>query len=127
MISFVSNDNELDSSTRAGFGGYTKGSLYLRQGETLYIYLGSNGRVGANSVFNGGGNYGSGNAGSGGGATDFRLVTGAWNDDLSLDSRLMVAAGGGGAARSGVNHPGQHAGGLKGAGTADYYAAGGGG
>ena len=83
--------------------------------------------MGANSVFNGGGNYGSGNAGSGGGATDFRLVSGAWNDDLSLDSRLMVAAGGGGAARSGVNHPGQHAGGLKGAGTSDYYAAGGGG
>ena len=83
--------SELDSPTRAGFGGYTKGSLYLRQGETLYIYLGAQGRVGANSVFNGGGDYGSGNAGSGGGATDFRLVAGAWNDDLSLNSHLIVA------------------------------------
>ena len=35
--------------------------------------------------------------GSGGGATDVRLVNGAWNDFDSLASRIMVAAGGGGA------------------------------
>lgn len=33
-------------------------------------------------------------SGAGGGATDFRLVPGSWNDKESLYSRIMVAGGG---------------------------------
>src|SRR5690606_21349938 len=39
-------------------------------------------------------------AGGGGGATDIRLVSGAWNNTASLRSRIMVAAGGSGSSWS---------------------------
>ena len=73
--------------------------------------------------YNGGGatgKYGSYFGGSGGGATDFRLISGNWQDPSSLDSRLMVAAGGGGFGRySSSYRPGGYAGGLLGAGVAE--------
>lgn len=50
------------------------------------------------------------NSGSGGGATDVRLVGGAWNNFDSLKSRIMVAAGGGG----GSGHEGLSTGGYAG-------------
>lgn len=92
-----------------GKGGYTRGVLSLKQGDQIYVYVGGQGNnttSGRYSLmaggYNGGGNTGGQNCcgrlfGSGGGATDFRITGGAWNDATSLASRIMVAGGGGGA------------------------------
>ncbi len=89
---------------RSGRGGYTYGEVSLNDGYTLYVYVGGAGKYGAgtNSYggplggWNGGGNGGNKNSGSGGGATDVRTKNGAWNSEESLNSRIMVAGGGGG-------------------------------
>ena len=86
-----------------GRGAYVSGIMYLDLGEYLYFYIGEQGDKAA--AFNGGG------AGSltdpryfgGGGATDVRLISGAWNDETSLESRIMVAGGGGGTAAGDTN------------------------
>ncbi len=104
-----------------GKGAYTSGVITLQRGDRLYVYVGESGKKGSSgneetrtmgsgavATFNGGGaggnasgsetygfsNYAGGN--SGGGATDVRLVGGAWNDAEGLKSRIMVAGGGGG-------------------------------
>ena len=88
-----------------GKGAYTSGIIELNEGETIYVYVGEH-REDRLESFNAGTTGGTGNdsvnGGSvngygGGGATDIRLVSGAWNDDNSLASRIMVAGGGGGA------------------------------
>ncbi len=75
-------------------GAYTTGSIYLNKDQAIYVYVGQ-GNVYTYDVtsFNGG----TGNCGGypGGGATDFRLVAGSWNEITSLRSRIMVAAGSG--------------------------------
>ena len=81
-----------------GKGGYVAGIITLSSGTTLYAYVG-----GQAQAFNGAGisapsevsqHFGN----SGGGATDFRLVKGStWKEFNSLKSRIIVAAGGGGA------------------------------
>ena len=81
-----------------GKGGYVAGIITLSSGTTLYAYVG-----GQAQAFNGAGisssiqislHYGN----SGGGATGFRLVKGStWKEFNSLKSRIIVAAGGGGA------------------------------
>jgi hypothetical protein len=106
-----------------GNGGYVGGIIYLKQNQQLYVYVGqyNNTRYGT-TIFNGGGIVpDNSNSGRGGGATDFRFVPGdsdaEWDKPLSLNSRIMVAGGGGGCGdqSSGVSG-GQygHAGGLKG-------------
>ena len=115
----------------AGYGAYTSGDIYLKSGETLYIYVGQKGNQGVNgsssrsaATYNGGG-AGAGasdnddSSGSGGGATDVRLVAGEWNSQSSLVSRIMVAAGGAGAPLIGKGNSfhGGHGGGLTGAGN----------
>lgn len=87
-----------------GKGAYTQGYISLSKGEIIYIYVGgtSTNYVGG---YNGGGSGGvyttdTSNEESitgGGGATDIRLISGKWSDINSLRSRIMVAAGGGGA------------------------------
>ena len=86
-----------------GKGAYTSGMIYLNEGEKIYVYVGSQG--GSNNTvtniggYNGGGysgDYSGSNSYGGGGATDFRLNNGTWNDSTSLASRIMVAAGGAG-------------------------------
>ena len=93
-----------------GFGAYTSGVIKLNKDDTLYVYVGGRGldaKAGNNRAggWNGGGSstYDHSDneaSGSGGGATDIRLVptssTTAWNEFNSLKSRIMVAAGGGG-------------------------------
>lgn len=87
-----------------GRGAYTKGIIDLKANDTLYVYIGEKGKMTTSNnetpfTFNGGGSGGSGfNIGgyNGGGATDVRLKSGAWNESTSLSSRIMVAAGGGG-------------------------------
>ena len=93
-----------------GNGGYTSGILRLNEGDIIYVYVGGKGTdavVGKNSPggWNGGGlgtwdNRDDETSGGGGGATDFRLVNGDWNDLNSLYSRIMVAGAGGGASWS---------------------------
>ena len=104
-------------------GGYTSGKLNLSKQVSLYIYVGQhpiyNYRDSLGQVFpkgyNGGGagssqiynkqvkkfaQYG----GSGGGATDIRLMSSNWDDFNSLKSRIMVAAGGAGGTYRSMYH-----------------------
>ena len=89
-----------------GNGGYSSGNIVLTNGQKIYIYVGEKGpdaivRQNTTTAFNGGGlgTWDGGDdeaAGAGGGATDIRLVSGDWNNESSLASRIMVAGGGGG-------------------------------
>ena len=101
-----------NSSYVGGKGAYTQGTIRLNKNDLLYVYVGSQG-----DGFNSGGT-GNGNGKTGGGSTDIRLVreskfhnTTVWTDPESLASRIMVAAGGAGAAYNGT---GKAAGGLIG-------------
>ena len=105
-----------------GKGAYTQGTIHLNKDDVLYIYVGEH-RSDRNASFNagstGGSGYDSNNSGSnngygGGGATDIRLVNGEWNSQESLASRIMVAAGGGGATDYSYPANGGAAGGLVG-------------
>ena len=102
------------SNAEGGKGAYTSGILSLTEGDTIYFYVGGQGSARSSSDpagaitggWNGGGagnknrtNYNQANS-AGGGATDVRLVAGDWNDAQSLNSRIMVAAGGGGSYES---------------------------
>ena len=102
-----------NTSYPGGKGAYTSGEIYLDTDKTYYIYVGGEGRYVSTKKevlggWNGGGNT-IGQAGdlenirfwtSGGGATDIRtemtssLTT--WNENKSLKTRIMVAAGGSG-------------------------------
>ncbi|MDR2521676.1 MAG: hypothetical protein LBC72_03875, partial [Spirochaetaceae bacterium] len=117
-----------------GKGGYTAGDIYLTAGDKLYMYLGGGGNnrtpgstKAYEASYNGGGRASNQQShGAGGGATDVRTVAASTpepsNDAVSLASRIMVAAGGGGAvARFNGNEPsdtkpnvGGYAGGLIG-------------
>jgi len=111
-----------------GKGGYSTGIVYLNEGQILYVYVGGQG-TGATGITKGGYNGGGDSSGrtnyktySGGGATDIRLVDGAWNDSASLLSRFIVAGGGGSGAWNGTyGGTGGAGGGLTGiAGTSTY-------
>ena len=89
-----------------GKGAYTTGEIYLTEGTVLYIHVGGTVVTNSSSICNIIGGYNGGISlddgqcayGSpGGGATDFRIVSGNWDDFDSIKSRIMVAAGGGGA------------------------------
>ncbi|MER0313724.1 glycine rich domain-containing protein [Clostridioides difficile] len=123
-------------------GGYTAGSLILKENTTLHVYVGQSGYCkGVNGIetcrsgFNGAGGittYKSASDGyyslAGGGATDIRLIGGNWDNLQSLLSRIIVAGGGGGG--SGNSHDSiGHGGGTKGKdgiSIANKYFAGGG-
>lgn len=83
-------------------GAYVSGIIYLDDNDHIYFYTGAVG--GSSGTMNSGS--------SGGGATDVRLISGDWNDEESLASRIMVAAGGGSAGAGGAisglgNNPGK--------------------
>jgi hypothetical protein len=108
-----------------GYGGYVKGLVSLKSGQSLGVYVGQYGNraSGVRKNWNGGGynDGGENNAGYGGGATDFRLLLAdvdpaVWNTAASLNSRILVAGAGGGSgdnAATGTLYHG-HAGGLQG-------------
>lgn len=83
-------------------GGYSKGTLSVTPGETLYVYVGGQGtstttKYGSYTLFSGGWNGGGsvstqGNGGAGGGASDVR------KGGQALTNRVIVAGGGGGVA-----------------------------
>ena len=100
-----------------GMGGYTQGAINLSSGDNFYVYVGQQGsRVSGQDVYDGAGWNGGGaghdratadrRASGGGGATDIRLVSGNWNNASSLRSRIMVAAGGGGALQQNAGNGG---------------------
>ena len=98
-----------------GKGGYCSGWIALPHNISVYVYVGQSGEEILEQTFNGGGTAGiNGNAFSGGGATDIRLIDGDWNDFKSLKSRIIVAAGGGGAQHYYAGSNGGYAGGLIG-------------
>lgn len=77
-------------------GAYSSGSIELKEGESLEIYVGGAGNPGnygnhSSGGWNGGGEGGLYHGGSGGGATDIR------KDGISDNDRIIVAGGGGGA------------------------------
>ena len=79
-----------------GNGGYTHAEIYLRTNQSYYVYVGSSGASGTSfsgAGYNGGGGSGM-TSGAGGGATDIRLYSGQWYQNLG--SRILVAGGGGG-------------------------------
>ena len=81
-------------------GAYAKGDIELKAGKKLYVYVGNYDLTVNSKGFNGGGittyRYSDSNNGVGGGATDVRLKNGDWDDEASLASRIIVAAGAGG-------------------------------
>ena len=89
------NDVYYPNSVFGGRGGYSKGDVYLAAGTTINVYVGGQGS-GCNASY--------WRSSGGGGATDFRLVGGNWNDNAGLYSRILVAGGGGG--RHGNNYEG---------------------
>jgi hypothetical protein len=89
------NDVYYPNTVFGGRGGYSKGDVYLAAGTTINIYVGGQGS-GCNAAY--------WRSSGGGGATDFRLVGGNWNDNAGLYSRILVAGGGGG--RHGNNYEG---------------------
>ena len=86
-----------ESAEIQGRGGYAEGIYKVNQNtQKFYVYIGGSG--GSSTTLKGynggGGSYGS--ASPGGGATDIRTIGGAWDLKNSLESRLIVAGGGGG-------------------------------
>jgi len=75
--------NAIGYSAVGGYGAYVRGDLAVIPGQVLYVYVGSR-------SFNGAGVSGYGGYVEGGGASDVRTIL---ND---LNSRVIVAAGGGG-------------------------------
>ncbi len=97
--------------SRAGMGSYVSGEIELKENDVLYIYVGGAGTLNTSSELTEGGYNGGGSTywvtlanstGSGGGATDVRLTSGAWDNDTSLQSRIMVAGAGGGSDDTGA-------------------------
>ena len=107
----------MSGSNHTGNGGYVAGDLLLNQERQLFVYTGNAAGYSATHTFNGGGKgeWGA----SGGGATDVRLVGGEWDAEGSLESRIMVAGGGGGKYNKGavtvdiVSENQSYAGGLR--------------
>ena len=93
---FLGNTECVKHNSQPGSGGYSRGILTLKHAASLYILTGGQGTYTAGEHkggFNGGGSacsFSKSFAGSGGGATDFRLFRN------SLYTRILVAGGGGG-------------------------------
>ena len=114
-----------DASTIGGAGGYAYGELALEKGDTLYVYVGGYGGT-INGVASNGWN-GGGKAGYsgiyGGGASDIRVTNGTWNAAASLNSRIIVAGGGG--SYGGPYQQGGYGGGTTGGNGQGNYGSGG--
>ncbi len=110
------------SEIDGGFGSYNSGDIYLSKGQTIYVYVGQSATLDQRNVVM----YNSGSEGSdftssfgykttaSGGATDFRLISGEWDNFNSLSSRILVSSGGGGTAVYHGNMAGADGGGLIG-------------
>ena len=87
-----------------GKGGYSSGTLTLDESTVIWVNVGGKGIAGGTTQsikmggYNGGGNSGYNYGGSGGGASDIRIITDDVTDENSLYARVIVAGGGGGGA-----------------------------
>lgn len=105
------------SNSYSGKGGYAKGTVYLRSGDVLYVYVGGNGTN--HNGYNGGGLSGCTTATSctaniyGGGASDIRI------NSTSLYARVIVAGGGGSVGAA--TKKGGYGGGWSGGSTTENY------
>ena len=110
--------NGYSGTVYGGKGGYCSGTVTFPSYLNVYVYVGQSGEdINRAYTFNGGGKGGPAyNGRSGGGATDIRLSNGTWSDFNSLKSRIIVAAGGGGAQHYLEGCNGGNAGGLGGQG-----------
>ena len=97
-----------------GKGGYSKGSVYLTAGTTVYVVVGGQGTT-STGGYNGGGNS-VGEGGGGGGATHIGKSN-AILKDTSPSNVYIVAGGGGGAGASHVSDTWIHNGGAGGGAT----------
>jgi hypothetical protein len=99
--------------TSTGSGASVEADLMVAPGQVFYVEVGGEGTDSVGG-WNGGGAPTGLFTGGGGGASDVRSVSSGGNllDPVSLASRLLVAAGGGGAGSTGSN---QIAGGAAGA------------
>ncbi len=84
-----------------GKGAYVVGNIELAIDESLFVYVGQHPTYTTTSCYetNPNNSFNSSSLGAcsgGGGATDIRLTSDAWDNFASLKSRIMVAAGGGG-------------------------------
>ncbi|MDR0591296.1 MAG: IPT/TIG domain-containing protein, partial [Candidatus Nomurabacteria bacterium] len=92
------------NTPNSAFGSYTSGQISLTAGTQLYFYVGQRGSLESDTgrcvaTFNGGGSTTISNThcgATGGGATDVRTTSGAYNNATGLRSRIMVSGGGGG-------------------------------
>lgn len=97
-----SQGGSFSGNAPGGLGGDVWGYIELEQVQKFHIYVGRTPYSATEGGYNGGG--GSSNASlsvAAGGATDIRLTGGAWNDPVSLASRIMVAGGGGSSGHTG--------------------------
>jgi hypothetical protein len=87
---------------QGGLGAVATADLGVVPGSTLYVNVGGSATA-AQGGFNGGGDAGGPEAGGGGGASDVRSLSRTAADaQASLDSRLIVAGGGGGRGETGT-------------------------
>lgn len=103
-----------------GYGAYVRGTITLKKGDKLYVYVGKKPLEDYSKQIESGKNYyiktGGWNGGAsalaqhsasdvcaGGGATDIALKSAAWDSPVHLFSRIIVAGGGGG----GLYYPGE--------------------
>lgn len=95
-----------------GLGGHVWGELELNYVQQFNIYVGRTPYSPTSGGYNGGaGSQEASLSSAGGGATDIRLVSGNWDNNASLLSRIMVAGGGGSGGHTGTGGAG---GGLTG-------------
>ena len=104
--------------TPGGNGGYVSGKHLFKHKTPYYLYIGAMGEPSGAATFGGGGKgtlrsgdggYG---GGSGGGATDIRMIKG--DSEEALKSRIIVAAGGAGSETYAISVPGGFGGGFYG-------------
>ena len=109
------DDGDHHGWRQGGKGGYVEAEIKLEAEQKIYVYIGAPGMDNVTATgagYNGGGNPGTdGYSGSGGGASDIRLIDGEWDNPVGLSTRILVAGGGGGA---GLRGDGGYGGGLVG-------------
>ena len=101
-------DNSVDrgnTSSVAGNGGYSKGNVSLKEGQKIYVFVGGAGKYGAGTNrfggpaggYNGGGDGGVADSGSGGGMSHISTTNNPATTSWNPDGTLLAAGGGGGA------------------------------